>query len=65
MTPAQHLETADRLLLHLSRRGPDDEPAELLADALVAIGHALVALAAESGVPHREPGEAVSTSAVP
>lgn len=55
MTPQQHLDEAERLLVMMRRHGNGWDGQALLATALEATGHAVVALAIESGVPHTAP----------
>jgi hypothetical protein len=52
VTAAGHLAEAEHLLQRIHVRGHEWDDAALLACALEAIGHALVALAVETGVPH-------------
>ena len=55
MTPADHIAEAERLVGRIQDGygdGPLGNPEE---DALLAVAHALIALAVENGVPHAAP----------
>lgn len=52
MRAKDHLEEAERLLFNISPPRQSWEDIEVLGAALKAIGHALTAIAIESGVPH-------------
>lgn len=52
MTAQEHLAEAERILADLSDPEVTWQATDLLAMALEAIGHGLVAVAAELGVPH-------------
>lgn len=52
MTVSEHLDQAEQLLEAAYTKGDEWEVSEVVAAALTAIGHALVALAIESGAPH-------------
>lgn len=58
MTPQQHVAYAEQLLDTLRSDGAFVDPADVLALALDAIGHAIIALAVEVGVPHDTAPEA-------
>lgn len=63
MTPAEHIAEAERLVGLVQGNygdGPLGSPGE---DALLAVAHALIALAVENGVPHATPPAVVGTSA--
>lgn len=52
MTPAEHIAEAERLITLVQNdgnSGPLDSPTE---DLLLAVAHALIALAVENGAPH-------------
>lgn len=52
MTVKEHLDRAEQLLEAAYTAGEEWEIIDVLSAALNAIGHALVALAIESGAPH-------------
>lgn len=52
MTAAEHIAKAELLLKTAADTGHTWDAADLVAVALSSIGHALIALAVESGVPH-------------
>lgn len=63
MTPADHIAEAERLVGRIQDGygdGPLGNPEE---DALLAVAHALIALAVENGVPHAAPPAVGGTSA--
>lgn len=63
MTPQHHLIRAERLLDQVSSGAAAADPVWLISRTLEAIGHALIAQAVESGVPHTEPGTEAAVSA--
>ena len=54
MTPAEHLAEAERLLGVASNTGDPEFISGALGYLLESIGHALIAAAAELGVPHTD-----------
>lgn len=52
MTPQQHLEAAEKILDYIEPASPDTWAELDSVVVLAALTHAVIALAAESGVPH-------------
>lgn len=52
MTSADHINEAELILARAKETGHEWDEADLVAAALSAIGHALIAMAIENGVPH-------------
>lgn len=53
MTPAEHIAAAEQILTEVQDTGDDWLSNEVTAELLVAVAHALIAIAVESGVPHQ------------
>jgi hypothetical protein len=59
MTPAEHIKAAETILTAAGDNWENFIPSETVPELLLAIGHALIAIAVESGVPHQTTTPAV------
>lgn len=59
MTPEEHIATAETILANVGDQGDAYVGEHFIPELLLAIGHALVAIAVESGVPHQTTTPAV------
>lgn len=62
MTPAEHIDAAEQLLAKAAEPGRGWDEGELLATALQSLGHALIAIAVETGTPHTSAASAVPSA---
>lgn len=52
MTPQEHIDAAELMLKDLNGYDEPFTEHQIMANALIAVGHALIALAVETGAPH-------------